>query len=105
MKKISFIIVMILGITVALSAFKSIRTGGIQGSIVPVDGATELYALSGTDTLRAPINNGRFMFTAVKASTYTVWVKANPPYKDATINNVAVVDSASTNVWEIKLMQ
>ncbi|RZK16268.1 MAG: carboxypeptidase regulatory-like domain-containing protein, partial [Flavobacterium sp.] len=36
---------------------------------------------------------------------YTVWVKAVAPYKDTSIENVAVTDTSTTNVGEIKLLQ
>jgi hypothetical protein len=46
-----------------------------------------------------------FAFSKVKKGTYTVWVKANAPYKDASVENVAVTDSATTDIGEIKLQQ
>jgi hypothetical protein len=62
-------------------------------------------AIAGTDTLKTEITSGSFAFANVKKGTYTVWVKAKAPYKDTSVENVAVLDSAVTDVGEIKLQQ
>lgn len=103
MKRLSFL--MVLGLVLSFFAFTLIKDGGIQGKIVPADGAEQVMAVSGTDTLKTGINNGSFMFSGVKPATYTIWVKAKAPYKDTSVENVAVVDSATTDVGEIKLAQ
>ena len=36
---------------------------------------------------------------------YTVLVRTNPPFKEIGIQNVAVTDSATTDVGEVKLLQ
>ncbi len=51
------------------------------------------------------MNNGTFVFSNVKKGTYTIWIRANAPYKNAWIENVAVIDSATTDVGEIQLQQ
>ncbi|RZL39107.1 MAG: carboxypeptidase regulatory-like domain-containing protein [Pedobacter sp.] len=93
------------GLSLGLFAFGSIKEGGIQGKVSPAEGAKEVVAVAGTDTLRSQISNGAFVFSNVKKGTYTVWVKANAPYKDAAVENVAVTDSATTDIGEIKLLQ
>jgi hypothetical protein len=103
MKRLSFLMVM--GLVLGMLAFTFIKNGGIQGKVSPADGAAQVLAVSGTDTLKTEINNGSFTFSAVKPGTYTVWVKAKAPYKDTSVENVAVVDSATTDVGEIKLQQ
>ena len=105
MKRVSLNFLTIASILLALFAFTFLSNGGIQGKVSPADGATQVLAISGTDTLRAVLDNGNFSFKDVKPATYTVWVKAKAPYKDASIENVAVVDSATTDVGEIKLEQ
>ncbi|AOM80725.1 carboxypeptidase-like regulatory domain-containing protein [Pedobacter steynii] len=105
MKKASLNFIAVLGLSLGLLAFTTIREGGIQGKVSPVEGASQVLAVAGRDTLRAAVNNGSFVFSKVKAGTYTVLVKANVPYKDATVENVAVTDSATTDVGEIKLLQ
>ncbi|TCC86382.1 peptidase associated/transthyretin-like domain-containing protein [Pedobacter hiemivivus] len=103
MKRLSFL--MIIGLVIGLLAFTFIKTGKIQGRIAPADGASQVFAVLGTDTLRAEINNGNFAFPAVKVGTYTIQVKAIAPYKDTSVVNVPVIDSITTDVGLIKLKQ
>jgi len=51
------------------------------------------------------LSQGVFAFSNLKEGVYTVWIKANAPYKDAIIEKVAVKDSATTDLGEIKLQQ
>lgn len=105
MKRASLNFLAAVGISVGLFAFGSIKQGGIQGKVTPAEGAKEVLAVAGSDTLRSQMSNGAFVFSNVKKGTYTVWVKANAPYKDASVENVAVTDSATTDIGEIKLQQ
>lgn len=105
MKRASLNFLAVAGLSIGLFAFGSIKEGGIQGKVSPAEGAREVVAVAGTDTLRSQISNGAFVFSNVKKGTYTVWVKANAPYKDASVENVAVTDSATTDIGEIKLQQ
>jgi hypothetical protein len=105
MKRASLSFLAVAGLSMGIFAFGSVKEGGIQGKVTPAEGAKEVVAVSGTDTLRSQISNGVFVFSKVKKGTYTVWVKANAPYKDASVENVAVTDSATTDIGEIKLQQ
>lgn len=105
MKRASLNFLAVAGLSIGLFAFGSIKEGGIQGKVSPAEGAKEVVAITGTDTLRSQVSNGAFVFSNVKKGTYTVWVKANAPYKDASVENVAVTDSATTDIGEIKLQQ
>ncbi|MFI5451301.1 carboxypeptidase regulatory-like domain-containing protein [Pedobacter sp. UC225_61] len=105
MKRASLNFLAVAGLSLGLFAFGSIKEGGIQGKVTPAEGAKEVVAVAGTDTLKSQISNGAFVFSNVKKGTYTVWVKANAPYKDASVENVAVTDSATTDLGEIKLQQ
>ncbi|MFA6275448.1 MAG: carboxypeptidase-like regulatory domain-containing protein [Pedobacter sp.] len=105
MKRASLNFLAVAGLSLGLFAFGSIKEGGIQGKVTPAEGAKEVVAVAGTDTLKSQISNGAFVFSNVKKGTYTIWVKANAPYKDASIENVAVTDSATTDLGEIKLQQ
>ncbi|MEJ5993651.1 carboxypeptidase regulatory-like domain-containing protein [Pedobacter sp. Du54] len=105
MKKASLNFLAVAALSVGLFAFGSIKEGGIQGKITPAEGVKEVVAVLGTDTLRSQISNGVFVFGKVKKGTYTIWIKANAPYKDASVENVAVADSATTDIGEIKLLQ
>lgn len=105
MKRLSLNFLMVIGLLFALIAFTFIKESGITGKISPADGASEVLAVAGTDTLKTVVSNGSFIFSPIKPGTYTVWVKAKAPYKDTSVENVAVVDSAITDVGEIKLEQ
>lgn len=105
MRRASLNFLAVAGLSIGIFAFGSIKEGGIQGKVTPAEGAKEVVAVAGTDTLRAQVSNGVFVFGKVKKGTYTVWVKANAPYKDAAVENVAVTDSATTDIGEIKLQQ
>ena len=105
MKRASLKFLAVAGLSIGLFAFGSIKQGGIQGKVTPAEGAKEVVAVAGTDTLRSQISNGAFVFSNVKKGTYTIWIKANAPYKDASVENVAVTDSATTDIGEVKLQQ
>lgn len=106
MKKLSVNFFVIAAFSLLLLAFVTIKDGGIKGKVSPADsGAVQVVAVSGTDTLKGDLSGGSFTINNVKPGTYTVWVKAKPPYKDKSVENVAVVDSTVTDVGEIKLEQ
>lgn len=95
----------ILGLLSGIYAFTSIRAGGIQGKITPALGVEKVVAIAGKDTLTAEINKGNLVFRKVKPNTYLLLIKGKAPYKDTTIVDVAVIDSATTDIGEIKLHQ
>lgn len=91
--------------TGGLLAVKHTYNGSINGTIVPADGATKVWALSTMDTLQSAIQSGSFEITNAKPGTYRVIVEAKPPYKNTAKDNVTVADGAPTNVGVIKLGQ
>ncbi|WEK33968.1 MAG: carboxypeptidase-like regulatory domain-containing protein [Candidatus Pseudobacter hemicellulosilyticus] len=105
MKSIKMSLVAATIATVGLFAFKGVQTGSIKGTISPADGATRVWALSGTDTLKASVAEGAFEITGAKAGTYRLIVEAKPPYKNAAKDGVTVADGQPTDVGEIKLEQ
>ncbi|QEC43688.1 carboxypeptidase-like regulatory domain-containing protein [Pseudobacter ginsenosidimutans] len=105
MKSIKVSLVALTIATAGLFAFKGIQTGSIKGTVSPADGAERVWALSGTDTLKATVESGAFNITGAKAGTYRVIVEAKPPYKNAAKDGVTVTDGQPTDVGEIKLEQ
>ncbi len=105
MKKLSVNFLVIAAFSLLLLAFVTIKDGGIKGKVSPADSALQVVAVSGTDTIKGDLSSGSFTINNVKPGTYTVWVKAKAPYKDTSVENVAVVDSTVTDVGEIKLKQ
>ena len=95
----------IVAVMFILFAFSSARVGGIRGKVFPIDGADKAMAISGKDTVLTDIVAGSFNFANVKKGTYAVWLRAKAPFKDTSVENVAVIDSAVTDIGEIKLAQ
>lgn len=105
MKKLCVVLSLLIVFALGSIAFTNIKLGGIIGKITPSDAASAVSLVAATDTLNAEINQGVFTFTNLKEGVYTVVIKANAPYKDALIEKVAVKDSATTDLGEIKLQQ
>lgn len=105
MKKLCVALSLIIVFALGAIAFTNVKLGGIIGKITPVDAASSVSLVASTDTLSAQVNQGVFTFTNLKQGVYTVVIKANAPYKDAVIEKVAVKDSATTDLGEIKLQQ
>ena len=89
----------------ALFAFSEFRAGTIKGMISPADAATNAWAVSATDTLKAAINQGTFSIADAPPGTYRVIIEAKPPFKNAAKDGVTVTDGQTTDVGEIKLEQ
>jgi len=105
MKKLCVALSLLIISALGSIAFTNIKTGGIIGKITPFDAASTVSLVAAKDTLSAQINQGVFTFTNLKEGVYTVVIKANAPYKDTTVERVAVKDSATTDLGEIKLQQ
>lgn len=105
MKKLNVRLFFMAGLLFGLSGFTMIKTGAIQGKLMPADGAIAVLAVNGPDTLRLSPVSGSFIFKNVKTGTYTVVVKAKPPYQDIVVKDVAVIDSVTTDVGILKLLQ
>ncbi|MCZ4243308.1 carboxypeptidase regulatory-like domain-containing protein [Pedobacter punctiformis] len=106
MKKLSIFLFALILSSLCFIAFTSIKLGGITGRVSPASAVVSVSLIStGTDTLKAQVNDGAFTFSNLKQGVYTVWIKAGTPYKDTVIDNVAVKDSSTTDLGEIKLQQ
>ena len=103
MKKISLSLVVFVAVVFCFFAFTIAVPSGIRGKISPLNGADTVLAILGKDTLVTNVVNGKFAFSNIKKATYVVVISANPPYKNTTIRDVAVIDSAITDVGEVKL--
>jgi hypothetical protein len=91
----------------SLFAFSTVdfKAGSIKGTVSPAEGATNAWALSSTDTLKAIIDKGSFEIANAKPGTYRVIIEAKPPYKNAAKDGVTVTDGQATDIGEIKLEQ
>ncbi|GGE56060.1 hypothetical protein EV200_10365 [Pedobacter psychrotolerans] len=105
MKKLSVFCVALILSSILFVAFTFVKLGGIVGRVGPADAATGVSLIAGQDTMSVPVNQGSFSFTKLKEGVYTLVIKANAPYKDAVIENVAVKDSTTTDLGEVRLKQ
>ncbi len=105
MKNIRLTLLALFVVVAGLFAFTAIYEGTVKGTVSPADGAVSAWAISGTDTLRAPVVNGAFEIPNAKAGTYRLIIEAKPPYKNAAKDEVVVADGQPTDVGEIKLQQ
>ncbi len=81
--------------------FKTRQTGGsIIGHVTPPEGASQVLAISATDTFKTAIANGLIQITGIKPGTYRLFITAKPPFKDVLKENIVVTDVA-TDVGEI----
>ncbi|SKA21648.1 hypothetical protein SAMN04488128_1021644 [Chitinophaga eiseniae] len=103
MKKLKVTMLALAAVAFGTFAFKGIEGGSVTGKVTPADAATEALAITGTDTLKSPVNDGAFSFQNAKSGTYTVIVGAKAPFKPATIADVKVEDGKATDLGEIKL--
>ena len=83
---------------------RSAEGTSIKGKVYPLDAAAEVWAISGTDSLKVSLTDGAFTFYA-KPGTYKVVVVAKVPFKDVIKDNVQVADGNSTDLGTIKLQQ
>jgi len=100
-KKASFF--SIIGIATSLFAFTTLQGGSIKGKVIPADGASQVWAISNADTLKAAISQGNFEITRAKAGTYKVYIDAIDPYKDVVKDGVQVNDGSTVDLGEIQL--
>jgi hypothetical protein len=106
MKQLTKLKLGLLGIGVAgLFSFYTVQNGTIKGTVSPSEGAVRAWALSSTDTLRAPVQSGTFEITNAKPGTYRIIIEAKPPYKNIAKDDVNVAEGQPTDVGEIKLQQ
>ena len=92
-------------IAIAMSAFTALQSTSIKGTVTPADKAVKAWAISSSDTLSAPVNNGSFEIQNVKAGDYSVIIEAQAPYANTRKKDVVVKDGQTTDVGEIQLQQ
>ncbi|AFD08534.1 carboxypeptidase regulatory-like domain-containing protein [Solitalea canadensis] len=104
MKKVMLGLVALTGLSAGLFAFTAAENSGIKGTVVPAEGASQVWAIAGTDTLKSAVSAGAFEFSNIKAGNYKVVVDAVEPLKDVQFD-VSVPENKVVNVGEIKLAQ
>jgi hypothetical protein len=85
------------------SAFQPFWNSPVKGSVNPPNGGVRAWLMSKTDTVNAPVIEGTFMITNVKAGTYLLMIEGRPPYKDSYKQDVLVVDGQPTDVGVVEM--
>ena len=104
MKKTVFTLFAIILTVAMLHAFRLMQSSSISGKVVPPEGSETASAFSSTDSIRTPIMNGAFVFTA-KPGTWRVIIHGKAPFKDAILERVEVKEGQNTDLGEIRLQQ
>jgi hypothetical protein len=76
----------------------------IKGRVDPIDGATEVWAISATDSTKTTVTDGGFSLEE-KPGTYKVIVVARVPYKNTIRDAVEVANGNTTDLGVIKLQE
>jgi hypothetical protein len=93
-------------LALALLVFaRTIPAGSVTGTITPRGSATQVWLFSGSDTIRAGVQNDIFDIANAKAGSYTLVVDPSPTYKPNSKTGVVVRDGEITNVGEIIMEQ
>src|SRR6266496_5839304 len=96
-------LLVIITIAAGLFAFTTFQGGSIKGKVIPADGASQVWAMSNTDTLKAAISQGNFEIANAKAGTYKIYIDAIDPYKDVVKEGVQLNDGGMVDLGEIQL--
>ena len=100
-----FILAIFASLSCFLLGFNTQSGGGIQGKVAPENAVSKLVLIQGRDSLVINTQNGVFKSNGIKKGTYTLLVKAVSPYKDLSIKDVAIIDSAITDMGNINLSE
>lgn len=104
MKKTVLTLIVTIVTVIGLHAFRMQQSEGIKGTILPADAASIIYAIQGKDSVMAlPGREGFFMH--VKKGMWTVYIKANPPYKDVIIQEIKVQENEVKVLGEITMQK
>src|SRR5881628_1838842 len=74
----------------------------IYGTLEPPDAAQKVYAIQSKDTFTVIPQAGKFSI-AVSAGVWKLYIHAQRPFKDVTIENIKVVEGKSTDAGLIHL--
>ena len=104
MKRLLLLLAIVTATIMTLYGFRPNANGMITGKVVPVGAAKAIWAISGTDSIKANLISGNFSIS-VKAGTYQVFAEAETPYKSTALEGIQVKDGSPTDVGAIILSQ
>lgn len=105
MRSIKVSIFALAAAAIAVLAFRKMDGGTIIGKVTPLDGASQVWAIQGADSIKTDIADGTFNLQGAGEGTYTVIIDAKQPFKNVTISDVKVSEGKVTDLGEIKLEQ
>lgn len=91
--------------TVGLFAFKPHAATALKGKIAPAESVGTVWAIAGTDSLKATTTEGEFNFAEIKPGTYKLVAEAKAPYKTMEKEGVEVKDGETTDLGTLMLAQ
>lgn len=103
MKKTFATLVAIIIAVAGLHAFRAMQPSMIRGTVYPVYGVSEVYAIHGTDSTRIKPGNGTFTFT-IKPGSWKLFINAREPLKDVVLD-VVVKEGQTNNLGQINLQR
>ena len=104
MKRNNFIVLAIAIMLASLLSFgRYLKGGNIKGSLYPVSGVSQIFAISNEDTIKGILSGNGFVIEDAKNGSYMLLVNAMPPYKSTTRSNIQVVNQRTFNVGNIRL--
>jgi hypothetical protein len=105
MKSVKVSIFALAAAAIAVLSFRNMEGGSISGKVAPLDGASQVWAVQGADSMKTDIADGTFNLQGAKEGIYTVIINAKQPFKNVTISDVRVDEGKVTDLGEIKLEQ
>lgn len=103
MKKTVATFIGVIVMVVALHAFKAMQESNITGKIIPENGAAQVLAIKGQDTVKAIPANGIFVFK-VSPGTWQISIDAKEPMNDVKME-VLATDGKTMDLGDINLKQ
>ncbi|WP_026897533.1 hypothetical protein [Daejeonella oryzae] len=104
MKNVSRSILALTAVSIGLFSFTAFEGGTIKGTVTPSGSVESVYAISGTDTIKAQVADS-LVALEVKPGTYSIQIDAKEPFKDQKVENVLVEEGKTTDLGTITLNQ
>ena len=105
MKNVNFRFGVIAALGIGILSFINVAGGTVKGIVIPGNGASKCWAVSGKDTFQSNIVSGAFQLNNLKAGVYRIAIETMPPYKNVVRDGVAIRDGEVTDLGEIRLQQ
>ena len=88
----------------ALHAYKACQSSGISGRVSPQNAGEVIWAIQGSDSIKAIPENGVFTMEA-KPGIYKLFVDAKHPFKHLLVESVEVTSGKTSDLGQLKMIQ